>query len=137
MKIIPYLSFAGNCEEAMSYYTKVLKGKLTGVMRYGDAPGGQVPDEEFKDKILHGEIVYGNDEKIYCADSMQSDFGNSNISLMLDMVSESELNRVYESLSKDARQMFMPLQDTFWGAKYAAFIDQFGVNWSLNFTKPK
>jgi uncharacterized glyoxalase superfamily protein PhnB len=28
--------------------------------------------------------------------------------------------------------VFMPLKDTFWGARYAKLTGQFGVNWDLN-----
>jgi len=31
----------------------------------------------------------------------------------------------------------MPLQDTFWGARFGMLIDQFGIHWMFNFEKPK
>jgi PhnB protein len=31
----------------------------------------------------------------------------------------------------------MPLQDTFWGARFGMLIDKFGVSWMLNCELPK
>ena len=31
----------------------------------------------------------------------------------------------------------MPLQDTFWNAKFGMVLDKFGINWMLNCDKPK
>ena len=31
----------------------------------------------------------------------------------------------------------MPLQDTFWGARFGLITDQFDVNWMFNFEKTR
>jgi PhnB protein len=31
----------------------------------------------------------------------------------------------------------MPLQDTFWDAKFGILKDQFGIQWMFNYDKPK
>jgi PhnB protein len=38
MKIVTSLSFQGQCREAFEFYAKVLGGKITAAMPYGDAP---------------------------------------------------------------------------------------------------
>ena len=35
---IPYLSFNGNCEEAMRFYAQVLSGQLAPMVRFSDMP---------------------------------------------------------------------------------------------------
>jgi len=40
MKIVTSLSFQGKCREAFEFYAKVLGGKITAAMPYGDAPPG-------------------------------------------------------------------------------------------------
>ena len=37
-----YLNFDGTCAEAMRFYERALDGKLEGIMKQGDAPGGAV-----------------------------------------------------------------------------------------------
>ena len=31
----------------------------------------------------------------------------------------------------------MPLQDTFWGAKFGMLTDKWGISWMFNFDRPK
>ena len=38
MKIVTSLSFQGQCREAFEFYAKVLGGKITAAMPYGDGP---------------------------------------------------------------------------------------------------
>lgn len=55
----------------------------------------------------------------------------SAVSLMVEFSTESEMDAVYTRLVKEAK-VHMPLQKTFWGAKYAKLTDQFGITWDLN-----
>lgn len=43
---IAYLSFNGNCEQAMRFYERVLDGKLEALMRNGDLPCADQPPPE-------------------------------------------------------------------------------------------
>ena len=38
MQLHPYLNYGGNCEEAFTFYERNLGGKITMLMRHGDAP---------------------------------------------------------------------------------------------------
>ncbi|PUB16724.1 VOC family protein [Paenisporosarcina sp. OV554] len=60
----------------------------------------------------------------------------NNVSIVLECESEEEIQTHYDRLSKGGN-VFMELQDTFWGAKYAKLQDPFGVIWDLNFEKSK
>ena len=40
MKIVTSLSFQGQCRDAFEFYAKVLGGKITAAVPYGDAPPG-------------------------------------------------------------------------------------------------
>jgi PhnB protein len=55
--LVPYLTFNGNCEEAVKFYQKILGGESQ-ILRFGDAPPNpnfQVP-EEAKNLVLHAEL---------------------------------------------------------------------------------
>ncbi|WP_342214691.1 MULTISPECIES: VOC family protein [unclassified Peribacillus] len=58
----------------------------------------------------------------------------TNISLVLECESESEIQHLYETLRENGTTL-MELQDTFWGARFAKVKDCFGVHWDLNYTK--
>jgi PhnB protein len=46
MRIVTSLSFKGTCREAFEFYAKVLGGKITAAVPYGEAPGMPVCDEK-------------------------------------------------------------------------------------------
>lgn len=49
MKIVTSLSFRGQCAEAFGFYAKVLGGKITAAIPYGDAPPGMpISDPKYK-----------------------------------------------------------------------------------------
>lgn len=48
MKLVPYLGFSGNCEEAINFYKEVFDGEIFQLGRYGESP--METPEELKDK---------------------------------------------------------------------------------------
>ena len=53
MKVNPYLTFDGDCEEAFKVYEKVLGGKIIAMMTHRDTPAEAHVSAEWRDKILH------------------------------------------------------------------------------------
>lgn len=63
VKLRPYLTFNGNCAEAIELYKKAFQTEAMQVMRFSDMPempGFDIP-EDFKDKILQAGIKFGAD----------------------------------------------------------------------------
>ncbi len=60
----------------------------------------------------------------------------SNISLSINLPNEREQETVFNKLAEGGT-VTMPLQETFWGAKFGMLTDQFGINWMLNCEKKK
>ncbi|MBH8597659.1 MULTISPECIES: VOC family protein [unclassified Thermoactinomyces] len=130
-KINPYLYLRGNSEEAMYFYRDVFGGEIVTLRRYGDVP--DIPcAEEDRDKILHGHLKVA-DQAIYFSDAIGNqsvNFGNQ-VSLTLELTEADVIEKVYNALAEGG-EVLMPLQDTFWGAKYGKLTDRFGINWDLN-----
>jgi PhnB protein len=57
--------------------------------------------------------------------------GGTNMSLSLNFDSVADIERVFGALSEGAN-ITMPLQDTFWGARFGMLTDRFGINWMFN-----
>ena len=134
MKFIPYLVFTGTAEKAMNYYAEALGGQILRIERFGDMPGEKIPDA-IKNYVMHGEVQVG-DLKIYFSDSPKPVAAGDNVTLLLDFATEAEIDRCYKALSAGST-IEMPLDKTFWGAKYANLKDKFGVTWQLNYQYPK
>ena len=134
MKTVPYMYFNGNASEAIKFYEKVFNTPAAHIMLFNEMPNAD-PANPFGDKVLHAEILIG-DDVYYVSDAVgaeQVTVGN-NLQINLNCESEEELRQIFAGLSEGAA-ISMPVQDTFWGAIYGALTDRFGISWSLNFQK--
>ncbi|MGZ4135577.1 MAG: VOC family protein [Tumebacillaceae bacterium] len=129
MKLIPYLSMAGQAEEAMNFYADVFGGEVVQLDRYSSQPGVQVA-EEFKEKVLHGRVKIG-DEFIYFSDIDREVVSGNQISLSMEFEQEDQIDRAFDLLSQGG-SVFIALAKMFWGAKYGKVTDKFGITWDLN-----
>ncbi len=136
MKLIPYIMFSGDAEQALNFYKEVLNGEIKDINRFGEAPMNNTP-EGHKDKILHSTFLFGGNT-IMVSDSMpgQEAASDSNIHLSIDMPDADELQQVFTKLSVGG-EITMPLQDTFWGATFGMLTDKFNVKWMFNHDKKK
>jgi PhnB protein len=131
MKFIPYLIFAGKAEEALKFYHSALGGEPSKIMRFGDMPNPAIP-AAFNQYVLHAELKVG-DLVLYFSDSPQAVAQGNNVSILLDLESETQLDDVFAKLSAGGKVDMGP-QKMFWGAYYANFTDRYGVSWQLNVT---
>jgi PhnB protein len=131
--INPYLNFNGNCREAMNFYKECLGGELE-LMTFGSNPGMEVSEKE-KDNILHGKLTI-NGISVMASDGMESGkvINGTSVTLSIDCSTLEEIEKYFANLSKDGK-ITMPLQDTFWGARFGMLTDKFGIQWMLNFDK--
>ena len=134
MKLNPYLSFNGQCEEAFKLYEKCLGGKITFMMTWGDSPmAGQMPPGWGK-KIMHatltldGTTLQGSDVP---SEQYQKPHG---ITVALGLSDAAEAERIFKALSENGT-VGMPLQETFWALRFGEVVDQFGTPWLINCEK--
>jgi PhnB protein len=135
MKAIPYVSFNGNCEEAIQFYHSILGGKIE-ILRYKDLPAEEgIPiSEKWKDKILHSSIVFEGGNCLYFGDTWENtsvELG-SNYTIHLQVNSEEEVYRFVKLLGINGN-ITMPADRTFWNSIYGSLIDKFGISWGLEF----
>lgn len=128
--IVPYLFFPGNCEQAMNYYKECLDGEITGLQRFGDT---EMPvDENYKQKIMHAELKAENIHIMFSDGAPHKKITEGdNVQLSLNLNSIEEQDLLFKKLSEGG-EVTMPLEDTFWGARYGMLKDKFGIRWMLN-----
>ncbi len=130
-----YIYFNGNCEEAMNFYKDATGGTIDMIQRYGDAPMGT--GDSYKDKILHAVMtIYGTTVMFSDANEKRHVNAGDNFSMALDFKNDEDITKAFEAFSAGGN-ITMPLQDTFWGAKFGMCTDKFGIGWMFNFDKPK
>ncbi|HYK56981.1 MAG TPA: VOC family protein [Flavisolibacter sp.] len=133
--IIPYLNFNGNAKEALAFYEKALNGKVAYSQTFADANMAQ--DESMKDKILHAVFEAGNLKFMVsdCPPGVSVSSGDQ-VSLSLNFQDLETIEKTFAALA-DGGQVTMPLQDTFWGARFGMTKDKYGIHWMFNHDKPK
>ena len=52
-------------------------------------------------------------------------------SVSLDMKDPAEAERVFHTLAENGK-VEMPIQQTFWSARFGMLTDQFGIPWMIN-----
>jgi PhnB protein len=132
MQIQPYLNFNGNCKEAFEFYAQVLKGKIDMMMTHAEAPPEAQGGPEWRDKILHAHLTVG-DAVIMASDVPADRYlppRSFSVSLQIDDIAEAE--RIFKELSAGSEKIMMPIQPTFWAARFAMFFDRFGIPWMIN-----
>lgn len=135
MKLLPYLSFNGNCQEALTFYAELLGGKVESMMQWQAEMIANIP-EATTDHIMHGSInvdgasIAGTDQ----FGDMYSPAGN--ISIMIDIDDLAKAKSTFDALAK-CGQITMPFDETFFADGYGFCTDRFGILWQVNSTGSK
>jgi PhnB protein len=131
-QINSYLTFNGNCREAMTFYKTCLGGELS-FQTLGDSPLAEHMPQALKAYILHATLKKGS--WMIMATDMVHDQGlvsGNAVSLMLHCSSEKEIQTFYERLATGGITTY-PLSTNFWGALSGNLTDKYGNNWLLHF----
>lgn len=134
MKFTPYLNFDnGECREAMTFYHSVLGGELSPFMTFGETPAKDGVPPGMHGRIMHccltvdGQALMASDTTPFCPYE-----GVKGMHVALNLADVAACERIYAGLSAGARKIDMPLQPTFWAARFASFTDRYGTPWLLN-----
>lgn len=133
MQITAYLNFKGNCEEAFQFYEKLFGGKIDGLYRYSGTPTADQFPKEFADKIMHIRLVVDQSEIMGsdCPPGMEGGGPAKRFSMSIGVKDPAEAERVFNGLAEGG-SVQMPLQQTFWAAKFGMLVDRFGIPWMIN-----
>jgi PhnB protein len=129
-----YLTFNGNCREAMKFYQKCLGGELV-FQTIGESPLSEKMPKKMKDCILHATLTNGS--LVLMGSDMVGENGlikGNAVSLTLNCGSEKEIRSCYKKLSAGGKPTH-PLEDSFWGALFGGLTDKYGNHWLLSYNK--
>lgn len=125
-KITTFLMFAGQAEEAMTFYTGLFpNSEIVSLQRYGpDQPGGA------EGSIFHATFTL-NGQRFMAIDSAGHAFTfTPAISLSVGCETEAEIDRLFARLSEGG-SVLMPLDAYPFSRKFGWVADRFGVSWQL------
>jgi PhnB protein len=131
-KLNPYLTFSGNCREAMNYYKGCLGGELSFIV-VGESPAASQVATSMKDHILHSSLKTGELE-LMATDMQPESLNEGNaVHLCLSCKTEEETRNMFEKLSTGGK-VKQPLHEMFFGL-IGTLTDKFGKSWILECDK--
>ena len=131
MQVTTYLSFPGSCEEAFEFYETTLRGRLGEIFRYAGSPMADQAPAGWGDKLIHATLTIG-DQVLMGSDVAPDRYeapAGFTLSLQLDDPMEAE--RLFGELARQGK-IVMPLERTFWAARFGMVVDRFGIPWTIN-----
>jgi PhnB protein len=135
MKMNPYLTFDGQCEEAFKFYADVLGGKIDAIMPFKGTPAEEHMPPESRNKVMHasltfeGGVLMGTDAPPAYRKPVQG------MSVSLHLTDPQEAERLFTALAEGGT-VTMPMEETFWALRFGAVTDRFGTPWMVNCDKP-
>lgn len=136
MKVTPYLTFPGNCRQAMEHYASVLNAEIAYLQTHGESPMADEVSDDWRDAVLHAHLV-GPGIEIMASDAPPEMYNpGSNVVLALTVQTPGEAERAFEALSEGGK-VTMPLQETFWSKLFGMTVDRFGTPWMVDLADPE
>ena len=129
-----YMTFNGNCREAMSFYKHCFGGKLH-IQPLKGSPMAEGLPPKMKDYVLHATLASRN--IILMGSDMVGGNGlhqGNAFSLLLVCGTEAELKKHFRNLSAQGHSTH-PIRSTFWGALFGGLRDKYGHHWLLHHQK--
>ncbi len=135
MKLLTYLNYGGNCEQAFLFYEKHLGGKITAMMTHGESPDPNIAPPDWSTKILHARISIGETE-LLGSDVRPEHFQPMRSAYLSLTVGSSEEAEKVHALLAEGGQIFMPMAETFFAYRFSMLRDRFGTSWMILHPRP-
>ena len=130
--VSPYIHLNGTVEKAIQLYERALGAKVESVMRYGDAPGVCDDKPENKDLVLHSALRIGGSRMMLNDEPPDRPAAvEGNVEVALQFAEVEDLEKAFAALAEGGK-VTVPPQDMFWGARFGALTDAYGVRWMFN-----
>ncbi len=131
MESSPYLTFDGNCEQALGFYAATLGGTFELVTRFGDMPGTDVAPQD-RDRVGHARLLKDGKLVLMASDSWPGQHQGIQGFSMQTGWDDVETARDFFLRISDGGEVVMDFAETFWAKGFGLCRDRFGVGWMVN-----
>lgn len=123
----PYITFDGNCAEAMEFYASALGGTPS-VMTFRDSGMDA-------DGVMHASLDTPAGFHLFASDTLAGmgeplQRGN-NLQISLSGDDADALRGYWDALGAGG-QVVVPLERQMWGDDYGLLVDRYGIQWHVN-----
>jgi len=131
MRVQPYLTFEGRCEEALTFYQSALGAEILSMMRYKDSPlpeGAGARPPGFGEKIMHASLRIGDSELLASDGRCSGDTAFKGVSLSITLPDPAQASRIFTALAQGG-EVLVPMTETFFAQRFGMVADRFGLTW--------
>lgn len=130
MSFNPYLTFDGNCADALNFYAEVFGGEAQITQTVAQSPmAGQFP-EEVQEQVMHGQVRI-DDRLLMGSDSLMGPYeAPAGFSIQMSFADAARAKRVFDRLARHGEER-MPFAATFFSPGFGMCRDRFGVPWMI------
>ena len=116
-------------------FDDALGGKIEMMMTHAGTPAEAHVPAEWRDKIMHARLVL-DDAVLMASDAPPDRYQQpKGISVSLQLKDPDKAERIFHALAEGGTVQ-MPIEETFWAAKFGMLKDQFGIPWMINCERP-
>ncbi|MGH9740494.1 MAG: VOC family protein [Candidatus Acidiferrales bacterium] len=131
MLLTPYLNFNGQCEEAFNFYQRALGGKIEAMISHEGTPAAQHVPADWVKKIMHARLNIDG-QVLMGADSPVNSYSKpKGFAVSIQVKEPKEADRIFSQLAQNG-SVDMPIQQTFWAARFGMLRDKYGIPWMIN-----
>lgn len=135
MQLNPYLTFNGQCEAAFRFYEQSLGARVDLMIPHAGSPAESQVPPGWGSKIMHARLTLG-EQVLMASDAPPERYQKpQGFSISLQARDAAEAERVFGALAEQG-SVTMPIQETFWAARFGMVVDRFGTPWMVNCDKP-
>jgi len=130
-QINAYLTFDGNCREAMLFYKDCFGGELHLQTVAGSPMEKHMPPATAQ-RILHASLT--TEDLVLMGTEMIGREGfapGNNVALCISCATDTDARTYFSRLAAGGR-ITCELADSFWGGMFGAVTDRFGIQWMVN-----
>ena len=136
MEFTPSFHFSGQCEAAFKFYERCLGAKIASMLTWGESPMATQVPPEWHTKLLHARLTIGDSALVGGDFLPEQGKQPQGVSLILSIDDPADAERVFAALAEHGT-VAMPMQKTFWAARFGVVVDQFGIQWDVNCEQPQ
>jgi PhnB protein len=131
--VSPYISFKGNCQQAIEFYKTALDAAVLFTQTVGESP---MSDMGPATNIMHCTLKVGDSTIMMCDNPRpEAATGEGNISLAIGLNDPERASQLFANLA-DGGSVIMPLEKTYWAEAFGMVTDKFGIKWMINCAAP-
>jgi len=131
MQVNTYLYFSGQCEAAFRFYEQCFGGKIEAMLNHGDSPGAEQVPAAWHKAIQHARLNLGG--QVLMGSDIPPEYYQkpAGFQVSLDIADAAQAERIFNALAENG-SVRMPLQKTFWAARFGMVNDRFDIPWMIN-----